>query len=642
MKFNKDNAEKLSGMAIDDTLLREMQEDCANESKDHTKSQAVTSNNQIAIDIGVGSDDTESSVLKKYFPIYSYVQQITDDDSLTLSINSNELYAMRKKLISDNRADQMLNEDEYNDWNSKEIQISEPFIYEYTDGWSNVWEYAYTINYMLLLLLAISLSNVFSIEYYRKTDAIILCSQYGKKQLFISKILAGMTFSIASAIILFAATLFSSLLVYGTDGFHAALQLAFPLSSLNISVGGSVLVLLVPQYGTVMKRGVLYYRTRIKDANGKLVAIYAKTPEELYNKETLALEQIENATFHRKTPTVAEYCEKWLLMQSVHVRATTLTDYTSKVRRHIIAELGDKRMGEVSLDDIQLALVPVSKKSASVYKSVVILYKSIFRAAMESRIIDHNPTIYLTTKGGGVPQEDRQALTDEQAARLLDAIRDLPPYVFVMIGLYAGLRREEILALQWDSVYLDTDTPYLTVRRAWHTEHNRPVISDELKTKAAERNIPLPVCLAECLKAAKETSTSEYVVSNRDGEPLSYTQFKRLWQYIVTRTVKERSYYRYEDGKRVKHTVTPVLGEKAAHNGKVVYSLDFEVTPHQLRHTYITNLIHASVDPKTVQYLAGHESSKITMDIYAKVKYNRPDELVRSMSCAFASWDAAQ
>ena len=78
--------------------------------------------------------------------------------------------------------------------------------------------------------------------------------------------------------------------------------------------------IILPQYGTVMKRGVLYYRTRIKDANGKLVALYAKTPEELYNKETLALEQIENATFHRKTPTVAEYCEKWLLMQSVHVR----------------------------------------------------------------------------------------------------------------------------------------------------------------------------------------------------------------------------------------------------------------------------------------------------------------------------------
>ncbi len=395
----------------------------------------------------------------------------------------------------------------------------------------------------------------------------------------------------------------------------------------------------IPQYGTVTLNGIEYYRTRVRDADNKRVPLYARTPEELYDKEMETLAMIENSSFHRKSPTVAEYCEKWLLMQSVHIRTTTLTDYTSKVRRHIIKDLGEKRMADVTLDDIQLSLVPVSKKSASVYKSVVILYKSIFRAAKESHVIDRNPTIYLDAKGGGVPQEEKQALTDEQVERLLDAIRGLPPYVFVMIGLYAGLRREEILALQWDSVYLDTDTPYLTVRRAWHTEHNRPIILTELKTKAAERNVPLPICLAECLKEAKANSTSDYVVANRDGDPLSYTQFKRLWQYIVTRTIKERSYYRYENGKRVKHTVTPVLGEKAAHNGKVVYSLDFEVTPHQLRHTYITNLIYSSVDPKTVQYLAGHESSRITMDIYAKVKYNRPDQLVKAMSGAFAQWD---
>ena len=393
--------------------------------------------------------------------------------------------------------------------------------------------------------------------------------------------------------------------------------------------------IILPQYGTVMKRGVLYYRTRIKDANGKLVAIYAKTPEELYNKETLALEQIENATFHRKTPTVAEYCEKWLLMQSVHVRATTLTDYTSKVRRHIIAELGDKRMGEVSLDDIQLALVSVSKKSASVYKSVVILYKSIFRAAMESRIIDHNPTIYLTTKGGGVPQEERQALTDEQAERLLDAIRDLPPYVFVMIGLYAGLRREEILALQWDCVFLDEDTPYLSVRRAWRTEHNRPVISTVLKTPAAKRDIPIPKCLVECLREAKENSISDYVIADSKGEPLAASQFQRVWQYVVVRSTKPRNYYKYVNGESIKYTVTPTLGMTQKNQPKIKYTLDFDVTPHQLRHTYITNLLYAGVDPKTVQYLAGHENSKTTMDIYAKVKYNKPEELFGVVNGAF-------
>ena len=48
------------------------------------------------------------------------------------------------------------------------------------------------------------------------------------------------------------------------------------------------------------------------------------------------------------------------------------------------------------------------------------------------------------------------------------------------------------------------------------------------------------------------------------------------------------------------------------------------------------NLIYAGADPKTVQYLAGHKHSKITMDIYAKVKYNKPKELSSVVNKAFA------
>lgn len=108
-----------------------------------------------------------------------------------------------------------------------------------------------------------------------------------------------------------------------------------------------------------------------------------------------------------------------------------------------------------------------------------------------------------------------------------------------------------------------------------HSEHNRPVISSDLKTKSARRDIPLPSVLTDCLWEAKETATSESVVANRDGDPLSYTQFKRVWQYIVTRSTKERTYVRYINGQKIQHTGTPKLGEKAAHNGNVVYSLDF-------------------------------------------------------------------
>lgn len=66
-----------------------------------------------------------------------------------------------------------------------------------------------------------------------------------------------------------------------------------------------------------------------------------------------------------------------------------------------------------------------------------------------------------------------------------------------------------------------------------------------------------------------------------------------------------------------------------------IFIKHFDVTPHQLRHTYITNLLYAGVDPKTVQYLAGHENSKTTMDIYAKIKYNKPEELIGTVNAAF-------
>lgn len=390
----------------------------------------------------------------------------------------------------------------------------------------------------------------------------------------------------------------------------------------------------IPKYGTVVQNGVTYYRTRIEDADGKRVALYGRTREELYDKVEEAKRQIEDATFRRANPTVKEYCEKWLYMQSAHIRNTTLIDYTSKVKNYIIKPLGHMYMSDVTTDDIKLALVPASKKSVSVYRSVNMLMKCIFYSAEDSHIIDENPTKRISAKGG-IPEKGKEALTDEQVQILLDSIKGLPPYVFVMIGLYAGLRREEILALQWDCVFLDAEVPYLTVKRAWHTEHNRPVILDELKTKAARRDIPLPDCLTECLREHKVTSKSEFVIANSEGGPLSYTQFKRVWQYIVTRSTKERTYVRYVNGQRIKKTVTPVLGEKAVHNNTVVYTMDFQVTPHQLRHTYITNLIYAMVDPKTVQYLAGHQNSKITMDIYAKVKYNKPRELAAVVNSAF-------
>lgn len=383
----------------------------------------------------------------------------------------------------------------------------------------------------------------------------------------------------------------------------------------------------IPRYGTVEIKGHIYYKTYVMDADGKQVALYGKTREELYDKELAALEQIDNATFRRKSPTVKEYCEKWLLMQSAKISSATLKGYTCSVNNYIVKPLGDMYMSDVTTDDIRVALIPASQKSASVYNKVNMLFKCIFYSAERSELLDYNPSAGISAKGG-TPAKDKDALTDEQVKVLLDTVRELPPYLFIMIGLYSGLRREEILGLQWDCVFLDTRTPYIAVRRAWRTEHNRPVVSTVLKTPAARREIPIPKCLVDCLREAKKNSISDYVIADSKGEPLAYSQFQRLWKYVTVRSTKERTCYKVINGQRIKYTKKPALGTHQKNNPNIVYTMDFEVTPHQLRHTYITNLLYAGVDPKTVQYLAGHENSKTTMDIYAKVKYNRPEELI--------------
>ena len=193
--------------------------------------------------------------------------------------------------------------------------------------------------------------------------------------------------------------------------------------------------------------------------------------------------------------------------------------------------------------------------------------------------------------------------------------------------MFAGLRREEILGLKWDSVFLDEEKPYIWVRRAWRCYHGEVVVNEELKTKASNRKIPIPGCLAEHLRKQKEKSQSEFVISDRQGNCLNDTQYYRMWNYIKVRTAGERKIYKWVNGQKIVKTLNIGLGDHCVNRPDLICTLDFAVSPHQLRYTYITNLINKNVDPKTVQYLAGHKNSKMTMDVYARVKYNRPEDL---------------
>lgn len=83
------------------------------------------------------------------------------------------------------------------------------------------------------------------------------------------------------------------------------------------------------------------------------------------------------------------------------------------------------------------------------------------------------------------------------------------------------------------------------------------------------------------------------MIADSEGQPLSASQFLRLWKYVTVRTTKPRNYYKHVNGHSIKYTVTPTLDGHQKTNPKLIYAIDFDVTSHQLRHTYITNLLYA-------------------------------------------------
>ena len=71
-------------------------------------------------------------------------------------------------------------------------------------------------------------------------------------------------------------------------------------------------------------------------------------------------------------------------------------------------------------------------------------------------------------------------------------------------------------------------------------------------------------------------------------------------------------------------------------------AFDFHLTPHLLRHTYISELILSGADIKTVQYLAGHATAAITLNIYTHLMENRPEATAKTVLAAFNAQDTSQ
>lgn len=386
-----------------------------------------------------------------------------------------------------------------------------------------------------------------------------------------------------------------------------------------------------PEFDYNEKTGL--YRKRIKNpSTGKWVPVYGHTKEETRRKVkekeaelALKLELHENPPFY-------EYAAQWYTLHTGSYSEKRRQDYRNAINNHICPVLEDKQIRDITYSDIRLVMAGVANMSRSGQQKVVTTLRRIFEAAEKDRIITDNPCKDL--KPGGRDAPEKVALTHAQQAALLAAIRDCSIYPFIMLCLYAGLRREEALGLKWENVHLDGNAPHIDVRTSCTWEgKNKAKASELLKSSAAYRTIPLPPQLVELLETEKEKADGDYVISRDGGKLLTAAAFRRRWDAVQLR--EEHTVVRKMRGKEIRQELK--LGDPVPYHKGVTISMDFHTTPHLLRHTYISELVLAGVSVKRVQYLAGHSSPVLTLKIYTHLMENRPEDLMGDVLKTFSS-----
>ena len=359
---------------------------------------------------------------------------------------------------------------------------------------------------------------------------------------------------------------------------------------------------------------------------GQRYSITAKTPEDVIEKIDMFKARVDGLAVAEDI-TVWQYIQRWFPARVAGLKPKTISDsYEYPINNYIIPQIGNLLMKDVKPLHIDALLSTITDKSSSLNHKVLVALNQIFRSAIDNDIVIKNPCTVKDggkRKSGGMKPKKKTALTADQQQALAKAVYGLRAELFVLLCLYAGLRREESLGLLWENVHLDNKFPHLNVRHTVTFDKNgTPTHSDILKSPAAYRTIPLPLPLLEALRRWHNEKDSPFVVpAETTGREMSLSAFRSMWERVIG--YSDYVAKRDSDGKVIKDKAGKTIKIKKHYPALV----DFYVAPHLLRYTYITELCSSGMDIKKIQYLAGHEAAQMTLDIYAEAVNNTPAEL---------------
>lgn len=340
------------------------------------------------------------------------------------------------------------------------------------------------------------------------------------------------------------------------------------------------------------------------DPEGKRIrrTVYGRSQAEVLDKLEELKRQHALGALSFVSLTVSEFMERWLDEKARTVKPRTEEIYRDWNERLVRPTIGKVKLEKLTPLQVQSLITGIADTTGiPTANKVRRLLFGALKQAVRWQVVPRN-VVEATDPLKETPKE-LVLWSPAEAVRFLDHARGNRCYPIFYLAMATGLRRGELLGLQWD----DLKKNRLHIQRTY-VRNNRGLGWSTPKTMKGKRFVTLPEDALEVLAEHKKRQAAEkaklgerwvkspFIFTAETGGPLSPQSLQTTWDRL--QALAEVPHARL----------------------------------HDLRHLHVSLLVKQGFDPRTVADRVGHADPAFTLRRYSHMFEEQREEAAINLS----------
>ena len=318
-----------------------------------------------------------------------------------------------------------------------------------------------------------------------------------------------------------------------------------------------------------------------------------------------------------KDPLFTEYLADWHEGRRTAIASTTHTSYGYTLNSHILPYFKSRKL---KVKDITPAVIQkyVNDKmkaglSANTVRKHLNSISKCLDNAVKQNIIAHNPVKRIE-----LPKKERYTgakhYNEKQIEQLFEISKDNPLEIVILLTLFYGLRRSEVLGLRWDAIDLEART--ITIKHTVVTVGKTTHRQDRTKNDSSRATFPIPDKILSQLERWKEQQQEWKALQPNDYQETGYVCTSLNGELLRPNFVTQ-------------HFALLLKKNDMPH-----------IRFHDLRHSSASYLKSLGFDLKDIQTWLRHKDIQTTMNLYTHLDMEAKENIANSLDARFQLLEA--